>query len=249
MERKLFVSWVRATSLGWLLGIPLIAALALVGETVGIGGAQVIVGAGMGAAIGLMQARALRGLLDRRSIWVGSCVAGLGCPFLATDLSNLAGWSFPYSLAAFVAIGGLLAGIWQALILRRRFSRTGSWVVASALGWSFAAGAVAASDFLFTARVLEGILGAVIYLGCIACGGLVLGLPTGACIAWMLKRERSGMESLDERIQRAVREEISIAPHDPAWRDSFQREKEHLLSCLPGGLIRRRARSELPIRH
>jgi GrpB-like predicted nucleotidyltransferase (UPF0157 family) len=47
------------------------------------------------------------------------------------------------------------------------------------------------------------------------------------------------METPEQRIRRVVGEEVSIAPHDPAWPDSFQREKVHLLSCLPRELIRR----------
>ena len=47
------------------------------------------------------------------------------------------------------------------------------------------------------------------------------------------------METLEQRIQRVVREEVAIATYDPTWPDSFRREKEHLLSCLPNDLIRR----------
>ncbi|MFV1958620.1 MAG: GrpB family protein [Planctomycetota bacterium] len=47
------------------------------------------------------------------------------------------------------------------------------------------------------------------------------------------------MESQEQRIQRVIREEVAIAPYDPAWADSFRREREHLQSCLPTDLIRR----------
>lgn len=50
---------------------------------------------------------------------------------------------------------------------------------------------------------------------------------------------RSKSETLERRIQRAVREEVAIAPYDPAWPEAFRQEKAHLLSCLPGDLIRR----------
>jgi GrpB-like predicted nucleotidyltransferase (UPF0157 family) len=49
----------------------------------------------------------------------------------------------------------------------------------------------------------------------------------------------SDMERLQERIRRAVQEDVAIVPYDPHWPEMFRREKEHLLSCLPGELIRR----------
>jgi GrpB-like predicted nucleotidyltransferase (UPF0157 family) len=47
------------------------------------------------------------------------------------------------------------------------------------------------------------------------------------------------METLEQRIQRVVREEIAIVPYNPHWPEMFRREKDHLLSCLPNDLIRR----------
>src|SRR5215471_7951868 len=47
------------------------------------------------------------------------------------------------------------------------------------------------------------------------------------------------MESLEQRIRRAVQEDVAIVPYDPRWPELFRREKEHLLSCLPAELIRR----------
>jgi GrpB-like predicted nucleotidyltransferase (UPF0157 family) len=47
------------------------------------------------------------------------------------------------------------------------------------------------------------------------------------------------METLEQRIQRIVQEEIAIVPYDPCWPDVFRQEKAHLLSVLPSDLIRR----------
>ncbi|OGF23683.1 MAG: hypothetical protein A2V63_01000 [Candidatus Eisenbacteria bacterium RBG_19FT_COMBO_70_11] len=47
------------------------------------------------------------------------------------------------------------------------------------------------------------------------------------------------METPEQRIQRVVREDVAIVAHDSAWPESFCREKEHLLSCLPRDIIRR----------
>lgn len=175
--------WVRATWGGWLLGVPFIVVFALAGEAVGIGGAQWLVGAGMGTAIGILQARALRGVIQRPSAWFWSCVAGLSLPFLAIDLANLTGRPFPWSVYAAVAVAGLLAGVWQARLLRQRFAGALAWVGASVAGWVLASGAVAIADLLQRERSLRGILGALAFLGTVAVGGLLLGLVTGIAIA------------------------------------------------------------------
>ncbi|MCP3980391.1 MAG: GrpB family protein [bacterium] len=47
------------------------------------------------------------------------------------------------------------------------------------------------------------------------------------------------METLQQRIERVVREKIAISPYDPRWPESFRREKAHLRACLPGDLVRR----------
>jgi GrpB-like predicted nucleotidyltransferase (UPF0157 family) len=47
------------------------------------------------------------------------------------------------------------------------------------------------------------------------------------------------METLEQRIRRVVQEDVAIAPYDPQWPESFRREKEHLLRCLPNELLRR----------
>jgi GrpB-like predicted nucleotidyltransferase (UPF0157 family) len=47
------------------------------------------------------------------------------------------------------------------------------------------------------------------------------------------------METLEQRIRRAVQEDVAIVPYDPRWPELFRREKEHLLSCLPADLLRR----------
>jgi GrpB-like predicted nucleotidyltransferase (UPF0157 family) len=47
------------------------------------------------------------------------------------------------------------------------------------------------------------------------------------------------MNTLQERVQRAVQEDVGIVPYDPRWPGLFRREAEHLRSCLPAALIRR----------
>lgn len=47
------------------------------------------------------------------------------------------------------------------------------------------------------------------------------------------------METLEQKVKRIMKEEISIEPYNPVWPRMFQNEKEHLLICLPNNLIRR----------
>jgi hypothetical protein len=189
IDRKLLFSWIRATWFGWLLGIPIIIALALIGEAVHIGGSQVLVGAGMGTGIGLMQGRVIRRILHKSGQWICSSIVGLGAPFLLTDISKVVGWNLPYSLPVSIVLGGLIIGSWQALILRSRLGKTGWWLVASVLGWTLAAGTSAIADFLPRSHVLRGLWGALAYLGIVASGGLILGIVTGLCLAWLFRNE------------------------------------------------------------
>jgi hypothetical protein len=186
-DRSLLRSWVRATWLGWLFGIPCIIALALLGETVGIGGAQALVGAGMGAGVGFMQRRIVRGLQVRATPWFWSCAIGLALPFLAFDLARAAGREITFSLYASVALGGLIAGAWQGYLLRAHLPKAGWWLPASLLGWSMASGVAAIADTLSRTQQLRGIAGALAYLSISATGGLVLGLVTGLSLVWLVR--------------------------------------------------------------
>ena len=170
-DRTVFRRWVIATWLGWVLGIPIIVALALTGEAVGIGGAQVIVGVGMGTGIGLTQGRAMRRLLEKSTPWFWSCAVGLGVPFLAVDIAKALGRPLDYWLGACVALGGLIVGVWQASILRSSRQGTAWWVVGSVVGWSLAGAMSAVADTLTRSQSLRGIGGALAFLGTVAGGG------------------------------------------------------------------------------
>ena len=184
-DTRLLGPWIRATWAGWALGVPLVILLALTGESLGIGPLQFPVGLGMGIGVGFMQGRVVRNLLGEAAPWRWSCALGLALPFLAADVAQQAGRAVPYSLYLAVALGGLIVGIWQALLLRRRFSRVGWWVAASVVGWSLAAGLGAVADGLPRSHAVRGIWGALAYLGIVAGGGLALGVVTGLVLLWM----------------------------------------------------------------
>lgn len=185
MDRRLFLRWLRATWIGWLLGVPLIVVLALAGEAVGIGGSQTLVGAGMGTGIGLMQSRVIKGLVHKAWPWFWSSVVGLLLPFLVLDIGNALGWKIAFSLPLYVALGGLISGGWQAILLKPHCRTAWLWVVANSLGWALAAGSAFLADQLVRAQSLRGLLGAGLYLGVVAAGGLVLGSVTGGFMARM----------------------------------------------------------------
>ena len=46
-------------------------------------------------------------------------------------------------------------------------------------------------------------------------------------------------ETLEEKIRRVLREDVTISEYHPGWPEIFRQEKEHLLKCLPPGLIQR----------
>lgn len=180
---RLFGQWVRATWAGWALGVPCIIVLALAGEAVGIGGVQVLVGAGMGMGVGIMQGRALKIMLQAFAPWFWSCVIGLSAPFLVMDIAQALGRPIPYSLEAYVALGGLIAGVCQWRLLRSRFHGAGWWVLASALGWGLAALAAAFAN----TQKLRGIWGALLFLAIAIGGGVILGAVTGLALARLLR--------------------------------------------------------------
>ncbi|MDD5094141.1 MAG: GrpB family protein [Dehalococcoidia bacterium] len=47
------------------------------------------------------------------------------------------------------------------------------------------------------------------------------------------------METLEEKLSRVTKEEVAIVAYDPTWPEVFQRERQHLLSCLPLDLVKR----------
>ena len=167
--------------------MPLIAAFALAGEALGIGGSQVFVGLGMGTGIGLLQGRAIRPVLSRAAPWCISCMVGLAIPFLVTDVGPTLGFRIPYSLPFAVAVGGLLIGAWQALLLRSRAKTPAWWILANVVGWSLAAGMAFLADAEGRGHKVPGIAGALLYLGTVAGGGLLLGLVTGLVLPRLLR--------------------------------------------------------------
>ena len=47
------------------------------------------------------------------------------------------------------------------------------------------------------------------------------------------------METPEEKIVRVVKEEVGVVAYDPCWPELFDKERRHLLSCLPADLVKR----------
>nr|WP_321260443.1 GrpB family protein [uncultured Pseudodesulfovibrio sp.] len=45
------------------------------------------------------------------------------------------------------------------------------------------------------------------------------------------------METLEEKIERVLKDRIELVPYDSVWPSLFEMEKEHLFACLPIGLV------------
>jgi GrpB-like predicted nucleotidyltransferase (UPF0157 family) len=47
------------------------------------------------------------------------------------------------------------------------------------------------------------------------------------------------VETLEQKIARVVEEYVAVVPYDPDWPRMFEKEREHLWSCLPSDLVKR----------
>jgi hypothetical protein len=126
--------WVRACATGWIGGLALVLLLAVLWDLVG-GVAQFMVGVGMGAGVGWSQSRVLRHWLIKPGSWVLASTVGMGAPFVLSDIVALLGGSI-YALSWCAVVGGAIAGVWQARLLRDNVSHTGRWWLWSMLGWA-----------------------------------------------------------------------------------------------------------------
>ncbi|MFQ5748655.1 MAG: hypothetical protein ACE5H3_04260 [Planctomycetota bacterium] len=193
--RRLLTGWVRATFLGWLLGVVLVVLAAMGGDWIGNGeeDSQWVVGLGMGAGVGFAQGRVARRWLEGARHWVWTTLLGMALPFAVFDffptvsgqLGEIAG------VLLEVAIGAFLAGLLQQRILRRHFDRALWWIPACVAGWTLAAAFSAGGSLLAGSGPGRGLLLAL-HLAAILGGGMVLGLVTGGALVWMRRGRGPG---------------------------------------------------------
>ena len=167
--------WFIATFLGWIIGIILAIVLsyAIVNlfypeET------NLIVGLVLGAVVGGAQVIAVRRALELTRRWISGAALGMGIPFIIAVVIGRAWfggreasemWLVPVGI-----VGGALAGLIQAPVLRRHTGRARWWILASVVSWG-------AAWLVSTAWGALGLL----------TGGLVLGAVSGALLVWLLR--------------------------------------------------------------
>ncbi len=177
-DGSFFRHWVCGTFFGWLAGLAIIIAGAVVGDLVGTGEAdyQFIVGLGMGVGVGYAQGRVLKRWFGTGGGWMWASVIGFGLPFVLFDLVGTIWRRLPDlpQLELEVVISALLAGVLQRRILSAHSSKTDWWIPASIAGWALAAATAASGSFLEIA-----FLGRWLNVATILLGGLVLGVVTG----------------------------------------------------------------------
>lgn len=174
-----FNRWLKATTLGWLLGFVLVVVLAITWDQVG-GGAQFMVGIGMGTGVGFAQARIVGEWMGRPGRWILSTTVGMGVPFLLWDISALLGRDAFFTLPVCVVAGSLLVGVLQARLLRVGYHRTSWWIPACLVGWGLPVAAMTLGD----SGVLSG-RGALVSVLALFFGGVVLGMVTGKALVSM----------------------------------------------------------------
>ena len=147
-----------------------------------------MVGVGMGAGVGFMQARVVGEWVETTRRWIMETTIGMGLPFLIWDIGGALGMETFFSLPVCVVAGSLLVGVLQSVLLRPRLNHTSWWIPASLVGWGLPAAAIALGD----SGLLSG-PGALVSVGAMFLGGAILGTVTGKALIWMQPRAASGV--------------------------------------------------------
>jgi hypothetical protein len=188
--RPLPARWITGTFTGWSIGFVLAIMLIVAAESVGLRETQFPLALGMGIGVGYVQAGLLLPYLARRGAWVAATTLGLAAPFLAADVARVIGNPLPYSLPAYVGLGGLFVGFLQWRLLRRLSDRASLWLAASPVGWMLGGSTVAVSDLLFRAfrgaPAGWGPIGALLYIAVVLGGGVLLGAVGAAALRRIL---------------------------------------------------------------
>lgn len=186
--------WMRATFWGWLLGIIFIIGLSSVLDSMGIEDMQFYLGIGMGAGVGLTQWLFLRKRTAIGAQWLLFSAVGMGLPFMVLDLLMTTA-KMAHKLPLGVALGAVVTGVLQFMILKNYSQKAHLWIWSSVVGWTVAIAIVLIIDHTMHLQAYVGsnLVVALINLVLILLGGVVLGITTGIALKKILK-ENSGVE-------------------------------------------------------
>jgi hypothetical protein len=178
-----------ASVLGFAVGV---AIAGFVGSAIGEGFAGMgTVGVIFGALLGTMQWLVMRKYVALTGSWAPATAFGYFLAGIATEQ-----WVFrqiPYSelgvqlIVSFGAVGGIVGGIMQWLILRQHVARSGWRVVASIVGLALGIG-IGGPVALTLGQRGRGIESAIVFGVLFAVG---VGAIPGAALVWLLQQDRA----------------------------------------------------------
>lgn len=190
------LTWVGFTTAGWFTGFAFTLLIGLPLEALGIGN-QSMIGIGMGAGVGLLQARLLGRYGISGKIWFWTSLIGMSIPYILYDLLAEKIKMRPEEVLPIItAIGSLLVGGLQYNYQLKSISKKSkSWIALTCLGWTLAHILLNALDFNFIKQLtLPVSFNVLLAVALIVGGGPVLGLFTSRSIVSILKKhEKMGL--------------------------------------------------------
>ena len=187
------LTWIWFTTAGWFTGLAFTLLIGLPLEALGIGN-QSMIGIGMGAGVGLLQARLLRRYGISGKTWFWTSFVGMSIPYILYDL--LATKIIMRSeevLPILTAIGSLLVGGLQYNYQLKSISnKSNSWIVLTCVGWTLAHILLNALDFNFIRQLnLPEFFNVLYSVALIMGGGPILGLITSRSIVSIVKKHET----------------------------------------------------------
>jgi hypothetical protein len=176
-----WLQWAFASGLGGAVGFALAdVVLQTFSEALYKAMAEIVIFGLLGAAMGTLQWLVLRRHLSQAGWWVGASAVG-------GTLVGIWGAAYGSKVKVDLVIGyglvGIILGALQWLVLRRRISRSGWWMVGSLLGWALTVPVLRSLDRLGLMRGLSETIGLILGFGL---AGTVVGIVTGGLLVWLL---------------------------------------------------------------
>ena len=176
-----WLQWAFASGLGGAVGFALAdAVLQTFSEALYRAMAEIVIFGLLGAAMGTLQWLVLRRHFSQAGWWVaasavGGTLVGIGAASYGSKVK--------VNLVIVYGLVGIILGVLQWLVLRRRISRSGWWMVVSLLGWALTVPVVRSLDRLGLMRGLSETIGLILGFGL---AGTVVGIVTGGLLVWLL---------------------------------------------------------------